>query len=88
MFAQQDWDAYIRFQNELMRRRDRIYEGFDHYIRGTGIYKNPADGSLWELPSQQKYIWFGPHQEVLTTDNPNYNPNTDGKQGGAWTAAK
>ena len=64
--------------------RDAIYEGFDHYIRGTKVRRNPFDASLWELPDQTRRTWFGENGSILFTDDVNYDPNSDINRQGSW----
>lgn len=75
--AQAEVGRIIDEMNASLRDRDRIYEGFSEYIRGTSVYQDPTSGRFYELESGHNQVWFGSGGDVIYTDDFNYSPNTD-----------
>jgi len=77
--AQAEVGRIIDQMNASVRDRDRIYEGFSEYIRGTSVYQDPASGAYYELESGHHKVWFGSGGDVIYTDDANYSPNSDSR---------
>jgi len=46
-------------------------------IRGETIISDPTSGRRYTAPSGSRYNWVNENGELIRSDNPNYNPNTD-----------
>lgn len=61
---------------------DRIAPKWSQAFRGVETYHNPVDQRPVELPSGYQHAWVSGNGEIVVTDSPNFNPNTE--WGGNW----
>jgi len=79
--AQEQEEQIMKQYWDRQKSQDRMAENFDQYIRGTNNYEPPGGGSPIALPNAGKY-WMNGSGQIVTSDDPNYDPNNDPDGGG------
>ena len=83
-----DWNESIEQRDIDWRRQmdqqDRTHQRWNEAIRGTTTYEAPElPGVSYELPSDYEHVWRSGTDEIILTNDPNYNPNES--EGIGWT---
>ena len=75
-----DWNESIEQRDIDWRRQmdqqDRTHQRWNEAIRGTATYEDPeSPGASYELSSDYEHVWRSGIDEIILTNDPNYNPN-------------
>lgn len=83
-----DWNASIDQRGRDWRRtqesHDRVAEKWNLALRGTEKFVDSESNGSWEIESGYEHVWKTPLDELVLTNNPNFNPNEAFNEGG-WT---
>ncbi|MGI9484937.1 MAG: hypothetical protein ACR2RF_03440, partial [Geminicoccaceae bacterium] len=66
-----------------MDQQDRTHQRWNEAIRGTATFQDPeSPDASYELTNDYEHVWRSGTDEIILTNDPNYNPNES--VGGGW----
>lgn len=66
----------------------RSHQKFIDYINDEVTVANPSTGQMYKVATGNNHYWINDNNQLLTSDNANYNPNGGGNTTETWTEAQ
>ena len=82
-----EWEASLQGRADDWKRQmdqqDRTHQRWNEAIRGTATFQDPeSPDASYELTNDYEHVWRSGTDEIILTNDPNYNPNES--VGGGW----